>query len=77
MDGVLNHFAQRWWVTKAFSMFKMGYEIFSNCVKLSSALESKMKNDGSFIMSNCMHIYFSVLLVSHFTLFLPMSLLRD
>ena len=30
LDGVLNHFAERWWGTKTVSMFKMGYEIFSN-----------------------------------------------
>ena len=47
LDGVLNHFAEGWWGTKTVSMFKMGYEIFSNCVKLSSALVPRIKNDRS------------------------------
>ena len=45
LGGVLNHFAERWLGTKIVSMFKMGYEIFSNCVKLSSAQVSKNKDD--------------------------------
>ena len=47
LGGVLNHFAERWWGMKTVSMFKMGYEIFSNCVKSSSALVPKIKNDRS------------------------------
>ena len=47
LDGVLNYFAERWWGTKTLSMFKMGYEIFSNCAKLSSALVPRIKSDRS------------------------------
>ena len=47
LDGVLNHFVERKWGTKTVSMFKMGYEIFSNCTKLSSALVPRIKNDRS------------------------------
>ena len=44
--GVLNHFPERrWWDTKTVS--KMGYEIFSNCAKLSSALVPRIKSDRS------------------------------
>ena len=42
---VPNHFTERWWGTKIFS--KMGYGIFLNCVKSSSALVSRVKNDCS------------------------------
>ena len=45
--GVLNHFAERLWGMETFSIFKMGYEIFSNCAKLSSALVLRIKNDRS------------------------------
>ena len=38
--GVLNHFAETWWGTKPVSLFKMGYEIFPNCVKYDSKLEN-------------------------------------
>ena len=34
-------------VRKTFSMFKMGYELFSNCAKLSSALVPRIQNDLS------------------------------
>ena len=34
-------------VRETFSMFKMGYEIFSNCAKLSSSLVPRIKNDHS------------------------------
>ena len=34
-------------VGQLFSMFKMGYRIFSNCAKLSSALVLMIKNDCS------------------------------
>ena len=34
-------------VRETFSMFKMGYEIFSNCARLSSALVPRNKNDRS------------------------------
>ena len=47
LDGVLNHFAERWWATKTFSRSKMGHETFSNCAKLSSALVPRIKNDRS------------------------------
>ena len=33
--------------TKTVSIFKMGYEIFSNCAKLSSALVPKVQSDRS------------------------------
>ena len=49
LDGVLNHFAERLWGMKTFSIFKRGYEIFSNCVKLSSALVPRIKNDRPLI----------------------------
>ena len=45
--GVLNHLAERWWDTETLPTFKTGYEIFSNCVKLSSALIPRIKNDRS------------------------------
>ena len=52
-DGVLNHFPERWWVQKLFlHMFKMGYEIFSNCAKLSSALVPRVKSDRSLTRTN-------------------------
>ena len=50
-DGVLDHFAERWWGRKTFSMFKMGYEIFANCTKLTSALVPRTKNDCSLTLS--------------------------
>ena len=34
-------------VQTTFSMFKMGYELFSNCAKLSSALVPRIQNDRS------------------------------
>ena len=33
LDGGTRPFAERWWGTKTFSMFKVGYQIFSNCLK--------------------------------------------
>ena len=50
LDGVLNHFTEDDGVRNTFSMFKMGYEVFSNCVKLSSALLAWIKNDRSLIL---------------------------
>ena len=47
LDGVLNHFAERLWGTKTISMFKMGYKMFSDCAKLSSALVPRIKSDRS------------------------------
>ena len=37
---------------KAFSIFEMGFEIFSNCAKLSSVLGPRIKNDLSLILLN-------------------------
>ena len=45
--GVPNHFIERWWGMKIFSIFKMGYENFFDYVKLSSALVPRIKNDHS------------------------------
>ena len=47
LNQVLSPFAERCWGTKTFSMFKMGYEIFSNGVRLFSALVPRIKNDRS------------------------------
>ena len=47
LHGVLNHFAERWKGKKTVSMFKMGYDSFSNCLKSSSALVLTIKNDRS------------------------------
>ena len=47
LDGVLNHFAAMWWGTKTVFLFKMGYEIFPNCAKLSSTLVPRIKSDCS------------------------------
>ena len=47
LDGVPNHFTERWWGMKTNSMFKMGYEVFFDYVKLSSALVPRIKNDHS------------------------------
>ena len=47
LDGVLNHFAERWWDAKTISMFKLGQEIFSNCANLSSALVPSVKSNRS------------------------------
>ena len=47
LEGVLNHFAERSSGTKTIFMFKMGYEIFFNFVKSSSALVPRIKNDCS------------------------------
>ena len=46
-DGVLNHFAERCWGTKTFSVLRMGYEIFSNRAKNKSysTLVPRIKND--------------------------------
>ena len=49
LEEILNHFAERWWGMKTFSIFKRGYEIFSNCAKLSSSLVPRIKNDSSLI----------------------------
>ena len=51
LDGVLKHFAERWWGTTTISMFKMGHEIFSYCVKLSSTQVPRIKSDRSLIKS--------------------------
>ena len=45
MDGVPNNFVEGLWGTNCFSIFKIGYEIFSYCVKLSSA--PRIKSDRS------------------------------
>ena len=42
-----NHFTERWWDKKIFSIFKMGYEVFFDDMKLSSALIPRIKNDHS------------------------------
>ena len=47
LDGVLNHFAERWWGMKMVSLFKVGYKIFSNSVELSSALVPRIKSERS------------------------------
>ena len=49
-NEILNHFAGKWWEAKTVSMFKMGYEIFSNCAKVSSAIVPRVKNDCSLKM---------------------------
>ena len=49
-DGVPNHSAERCGVQKHLFIFKMGYENFSNCVKISSALVPRIKNDRSLRM---------------------------
>ena len=46
LDGVLSYLLKDDGVCKIFSMFKMEYEI-SSCVKLSSALVPRVKNDRS------------------------------
>ena len=48
---VPNDFTERWWGTKCFSMFKMGYKIVFNYVKLFSALVSRIENDCSLTLS--------------------------
>ena len=52
LDGVLNHFAERWWGTKNFFYVQDGVWNFSNCAKLSSALVPRIKNDHSLIYEN-------------------------
>ena len=47
LDALLNRYAERWWGIKAVSKLKMGYEIFSSCAKLSSALVPTVKSDRS------------------------------
>ena len=47
LDGVPNHFTERWWGMKTYSIFKIGFEIFFDYVKLSSALVPRIKNDHS------------------------------
>ena len=47
--GVPNHFTERWWGMKIFSIFKMEYEIFLDYLKLSSDLVPRIKNDHSLI----------------------------
>ena len=49
LDGVPNHFAERCWGTKTVSLFKMGYDIFHNCAKLSSALVPRIKIDRTLL----------------------------
>ena len=56
-DGVLNHFAERWWATKTISMFKMGYEIFSNDAKLYSAVVPRNKSDCSLSSQCTLQVY--------------------
>ena len=52
LGGVLKHFAERWWGMKTSSMFKIGYEIFSNSAKLSSARYPRIKSDRSLISTD-------------------------
>ena len=52
LDGVPNHFTERWWGMKTFSVFKMGYEIFFHYQKLFSALVPRIQNDHSLMSDN-------------------------